>query len=174
MSHERDVRRRIVATFQRQALFNDWFVDVLDAEECDVTEAVLALPLELIHRIEDDQQSSDWLVDEARQRHGGPFRVTVEQAIGEFFGVESLKEITAAMLDAARLEQETLPLAEWHVDVSRTSTRHATLKVLARTEAAARREALARAGDVEFAAEADAEYQIEGARCATTAPEPVG
>jgi hypothetical protein len=103
-------QKRIVAVFQPQAWQNDYAIDVDGRTEVDVTEQVLALPLDRIHDLGDDDYDSDDLVDVEALGHNGPFYVEVVEQVCEFFGVEDLAEVTEDMLLAAR--QATLKLPD--------------------------------------------------------------
>lgn len=94
--------RRILALFQSQKWVNDYAVNLEGGERrVDVTAKVLALSLDEIHALRDDQYNTDDLVE---HDHDGPFYVDAYEAICEFFGVNRLEDITAKMLDAARHE----------------------------------------------------------------------
>ncbi|WP_321935191.1 hypothetical protein [Paraburkholderia sp. J8-2] len=92
--------REIIATFQSED-FN--FRPVGDPEPIDVTSAVLACDLRVIHAMEDDTDSTNDLVTsrdvDFRDR---PHRITVVEQICAFFEVVELEDIEQADLDAAR------------------------------------------------------------------------
>ncbi|AME28615.1 hypothetical protein [Burkholderia sp. PAMC 26561] len=86
------IAKRIVATFHPQAWVNNHAVDVDAQGECqfDVTEYVSALGEEKASAIKDYSDSSDDLVSFAQapewaKNWPGPFFVTVEQSIDEYF-----------------------------------------------------------------------------------------
>lgn len=76
----------------------------------DATEAVLALDLEAIHALEDRRESTDALRPEGEDfapiggPKGGGTDVIVRESVCEFFGVNDLSEIDAAMLEGARAD----------------------------------------------------------------------
>lgn len=156
---------RILARVIKQATINDYFVDVDGCEEVDVTDAVLDLPLRSIQTVEDNRESADALVEGSPFTTAGPYRVEVVRSIERYFGVTDLCQVTADMLDQARHVSASRPWTEWAVSVSRTATRYATMRVQARSATEARALAMAKAGDVEFASEADADYSVESALC---------
>lgn len=88
--------KRIIARFTPQAWINDYAVDV-DPEgetEWDVTAYILTMDREEVLSISDNEYSSDHLKADPnaprwiRDWHG-PFYITVEDQIKEFFDVES-------------------------------------------------------------------------------------
>ncbi|WP_321967186.1 hypothetical protein [Burkholderia cepacia] len=93
---------RILAVLQPQTCLNDLAVDIGDSTEIDVTDKVLALPLEDILHLENDDYDSDELVCGQLGEHAGPFRVEVVEQVRAYFGVRDLMEITPSLLDAVR------------------------------------------------------------------------
>lgn len=77
--------------------------DAVTVEEVpfDATLTVLALPLESIHALEDTYDNSDNIGRE-HVDHDGPCEVAVADAVCEFFGVDTLDEITQSMLEDKR------------------------------------------------------------------------
>lgn len=72
-----------------------------EALTLDVTEKVLSMGAREIAKIQDDDWTSELLII-GRIGHPGPRSVRVEDSIKAFFGVESLGEITEAMLGPHR------------------------------------------------------------------------
>lgn len=130
----------------------------------DVTEAVLELGLRDLLRIEDYQDSSDRLLSYAEHGHDGPFEVVVTESICAFFGVDAMRDISPARHAAARQARGIGQPRVFEVDLARTATRHATVEVTATSARDARNKAYAMAGDVDFSAEKDADYEVMGAR----------
>lgn len=81
--------KRIIARFTPQAWINDYAVDIDGAYDFDVTAQILAMPKEQALTIEDDSYEADDLWHENavsnEKPHGGPFCVTVQQAIADYF-----------------------------------------------------------------------------------------
>lgn len=150
----------ILAEFQPEIWdARDNAVEAGPLQHIDVTERVLSMALANIHAIKDRRESSDALVDGLHD-HAGPFQVSVERSIGAFFGVDEIAEITQAALDEKKLQYGIDVPKTYEVELTRTSTRHATVSVVARTRDEARALALDGAGDIDFAAEKDAEYDV--------------
>lgn len=81
---------RVMAHFQPQADVDDYAMDIDGAYEFDVTALVEKMGRKKALRIEDGQLSSDelwrdWVANHPDKDHDGPFRVTVEEAIEEYF-----------------------------------------------------------------------------------------
>lgn len=93
---------RILAVLQPQVWQSNLAVDLDGRTEIDVTDKVLALPLEEILLLKNDDYDSDELVSGDVLEHRGPFRVEVVEQVRSYFGVRDLAEITPALLDAAR------------------------------------------------------------------------
>lgn len=102
--------KSIIALFQPQAWIDENAVDIDGKKEVDVTHRVLALSLTQIHGLKDYRNSTDDLVNATAVtiEHDGPFTVRAVDSICEFFGVDTLSDITCEMLDAARLEATPL------------------------------------------------------------------
>jgi hypothetical protein len=82
--------KRIMAEFVPQAWVNDNAVEIDGRVEFDVTEQILAMTEEQRRAVRDDQYASDNLVpSEIRERHNGPFRVEIEDAIDAYFADEA-------------------------------------------------------------------------------------
>ncbi|KVV40961.1 hypothetical protein WT27_13650 [Burkholderia territorii] len=95
-------KKRIMAAFQPQAWVNDHAMDIDHRTDVDVTDKVLSLPLDTIHRLADDDYDTDDLVDLQALGHNGPFYVEVSKQVCEFFGVAELSDVTEDMLVSAR------------------------------------------------------------------------
>ncbi|KKI36161.1 hypothetical protein VI03_25700 [Burkholderia vietnamiensis] len=95
-------KKRIMAVFQPQAWVNDHAMDIDHRTDVDVTDKVLSLPLDTIHRLADDDYDTDDLVDLQALGHNGPFYVEVSKQVCEFFGVAELSDVTEDMLASAR------------------------------------------------------------------------
>lgn len=152
------VAKDIIGVFERE----EWIDDVatpLDSEEFVATEYVLGLSLEAIHAIRDGRESSDQ-VGLAHVLYDGPFTVRIVEAIQEFFGVESVADVTEEMLQAAKAEFATRPLKRFSIEVTRTTK--VTLRILVDSVnvSAAQRKALALAPERTFPSASDAEYAI--------------
>lgn len=162
-----DGEKRIIANFLRQEWVGDTCHPVGEEIPVDVTARVLALPAAEIHKIVDDREESDRLCRREADWHGGPFRVCVEQSILDYFGVERLSDITQEAVDAAR---SALVPREYAVMVTRTATRHATIRVSAVSFDDALDKAMASAPDHDFPSEAEANYEAVGASLVEEAP----
>lgn len=106
----RDVERKIVGRFVRQGWGGRKNRDALylGEENFDATAAILRLPLEKIHELQDCDISSDE-VGRACVYHEGPCEVSLEDSMLEFFGVESREDITQGALNAARIRFNLQP-----------------------------------------------------------------
>lgn len=96
----------MLARYQPQAWINDNAVDIDGGQDVDVTPDVLRLArsdLDGLHSLRDYRDSSDALVERhlATIGHDGPFTVEVVDAVAKAFGVDSLGDITEAMVDDA-------------------------------------------------------------------------
>jgi len=98
-----DSVRRILARFVPQAWVNDYAVDIDSAQFFDVTQQIFEMPVEAIRVLRDNRESTDDLCRNGPQAfgHNGPFRVEVTEALKEFFGVESLDQLTQEIKDKA-------------------------------------------------------------------------
>ena len=92
----------IEAFFQPQAWINDYATDIDEGYCIDVTQKVLSLQLNQIHTLEDYRGSTDALVDAVKLGHHGPYTIAVVSSVLEFFGVQSLDQISQEQLDVAR------------------------------------------------------------------------
>lgn len=85
--------KRIAAKFIPQAWINDYACDIDDVRKFDVTDQVLAMPREKALAIRDDQYESDNLWHDNPSSlevdWTGPFRIEVEDAIAEYFGIDA-------------------------------------------------------------------------------------
>ena len=77
---------RCLVAFQPQQWVNDYAIDSGPVEEIDVTRRVREMGREAALAIEDNSDESDSLVS-GLHRHTGPFYVSCEAPIREFFGV---------------------------------------------------------------------------------------
>jgi hypothetical protein len=82
--------KRVIAHFQPQAWINDHAVDIDGAYEFDVTNLIVGLGEKVALGISDCDYGADglwaiWVGDHPDKDHYGPFAVTVEAAIKEFF-----------------------------------------------------------------------------------------
>ena len=84
-------QKRIIATFTPQAWINDYAVDIDGAYDFDVTAQILAMPREQALKIEDESFDADNLWHDnpvsKEKPHNGPFRIDVQAAIADYFGV---------------------------------------------------------------------------------------
>lgn len=97
---------QVLATFQPQAWINDNAVDVDGKQDVDVTYEILRLAkadIADLHALKDARDNTDALVESklAGIGHNGPFTVWVENALRKAFNVQSLDEITEAMVESA-------------------------------------------------------------------------
>lgn len=92
----------IIATFQPQAWVGDNTINIDGVLYLDVTRKVLALNLAELHAITDDKESADDLIGIDDVSHQGPFTVTVESSICEYFGVSEVSDVSDEMLHAAK------------------------------------------------------------------------
>jgi hypothetical protein len=77
---------RVLARFQPQQWINDEAIDSDPPIEFDVTSRIKSMPRARALSIRDNSDASDDLVPTSLlRRHGGPFRVLVEDAIREYF-----------------------------------------------------------------------------------------
>ena len=81
--------KKILATFIPEAWIRDNATEVDGRTKVDVTKAILRMGKEKALGIQDNDYDSDALAQEAglTKHHSGPFRVEVERAIREYFGV---------------------------------------------------------------------------------------
>jgi len=77
--------------------------------DVDVTGEVLAMSLEGIHALVDNDASTDDLIDPAEYGHTGPHHVRVVASVKAFFGVESLAQISQDQLRDARAHIGKVP-----------------------------------------------------------------
>ena len=88
--------KRIFAYFYPQTLVDDYAVDIDGRRKAvDVTSNVLALSLDELYELKDDENTTDVLVLHC---HLGPSRVEVVDSILSFFDVDTLEDVTADML----------------------------------------------------------------------------
>lgn len=104
--------KRIEAFFQPQAWVRDEATDIDGGCSIDVTEQVLSLQLDQIHKLKDYRDSTDALVDPVNLGHNGPYTVAVVNSVKEFFGVQSLCDIEQEQLDAARAASQEAALQD--------------------------------------------------------------
>ena len=97
----KDAERKIVGRFVRQGWGGRKNQDALylGEENFDATAAILKLPLEKIHELQDCDTSSDE-IGRACVYHEGPCEVSLVDSMLEFFGVDSREDITQDALDA--------------------------------------------------------------------------
>lgn len=88
---------RVIAHFQPQAWVSDNAMNIDGECDLDVTERLLSMPLQDIYQLADDDYLSDELVAGLTE-HSGPHYVTVTESVLAFFGVDSLEDITEAMM----------------------------------------------------------------------------
>ncbi len=88
-------KKEIIGTFIRQQWVNDYAVEI-ERRQFRATEHILKMPLEALHEMKDNDESSD-AIGMAHVSHEGPHEVELEEAIKEFFGVEKLGDITQEM-----------------------------------------------------------------------------
>lgn len=86
--------KRCLVFFQPQAWIFDNAVDSDHGFEIDVTKRVLAMGQGEALEIEDSSDESDSLVHGLHE-HTGPFYVSCEDQIREFFGVDEDAEVSA-------------------------------------------------------------------------------
>ncbi|MEQ1560614.1 MAG: hypothetical protein ABL933_16965 [Methyloglobulus sp.] len=102
------VIRRVIAHFQPQAWIKGYALDVDGDCDIDVTDRLLQMSLADIHDLDDDNYQSDELVY-GMTDHVGPHYVTVKDSVLEFFGVDTMIDITEDMLVEKRLEYAPQP-----------------------------------------------------------------
>ncbi len=81
-------KKTIVAYFQPQAWIDDCAVDIDGAYNFDVTDLVKKMGRKKALQISDgsaDNLWHDWVSDHPDKDHDGPFSVTVEVAIRDYF-----------------------------------------------------------------------------------------
>jgi len=83
-------KKTIVAYFQPQSWINDYAVNIDGAYEFDVTDLVKKMGRKEALEIDDCDYSADnlwhdWVSDHPDKDHDGPFSVTVEVAIRDYF-----------------------------------------------------------------------------------------
>ncbi|WP_454734467.1 hypothetical protein [Cupriavidus pauculus] len=100
--------KQIVAVFQPQAWIDDYAVDIDCAVSVNVVHRVLALSLDKIHRLGEQDFAIDTVFPAHALDHDGPCRVDLAEPVRAFFGVTDLSEITEQMLTAARQEAKAL------------------------------------------------------------------
>jgi hypothetical protein len=84
-----DQAKRCLVSVQPQQWIFDQATDSDHPFEVDVTAEVLAMGREEALKIKDSTDESDTLVEGLfKDRHNGPYYVTCEEAIAEFFGEE--------------------------------------------------------------------------------------
>ena len=95
--------RRIEGSFTKQAWGGRKDNDAIfvGSEQFDATDAVLLMPHAELMELEDNQDSTDSLGRE-HVNWDGPCEVTVVSSVCEYFGVETLRGITAEALAFAR------------------------------------------------------------------------
>ena len=101
-----DAPFQVLARYQPQAWINDNAVDIDGSQDVDVTQDVLCLAqnnLAGLHSLRDYRDSSDALVERhlGAIGHEGPFSVEVVNAVTKAFGVDSLGDISEAMVEDA-------------------------------------------------------------------------
>lgn len=92
----------ITATFQAQRIREGHAEDVGAARVLDVTDKILAMPLDRLAVLRDNDTSSDALVSYDQHLHNGIFRVQVVDSACRYFGVDRLSKVTGDMLHDAR------------------------------------------------------------------------
>jgi hypothetical protein len=103
---------KITATFQPQAWINDYAVETDGRTQFDCTKTVLRLSLAEIKKLRDDQYETDNLLpDSVMGSHSGPFYVSVENAIDEFFDALGLKLDEQGLAAARKLYRVRGPKA---------------------------------------------------------------
>lgn len=91
----------IRGTFTKQAWNDRNYAVDLGVEDFDATAHVLAMSLDDIQALKDNDESTDE-IGRAHVGHDGPYYVVITEAIARFFEVEMLQDITEDMLDAKR------------------------------------------------------------------------
>ncbi|MBA9859201.1 hypothetical protein [Ralstonia insidiosa] len=104
--------KRIEAYFQPQAWIRNDATDIDGGCSIDVTEKVLSLQLDQIRTLKDYRESTDALVDAIKIGHDGPYTVSVVSSVEEYFGVQSLGDITQDQLDSARVASQEAALQD--------------------------------------------------------------
>lgn len=100
----------IEATFVPEAWIDDYATEVDGRLVFDVTGKILAMSVQEIHKLQDNQKETDALAKEYSDKHDGPFRVEVCDNICSFFEVDALEDITEEMLQYQRTLHEPLYL----------------------------------------------------------------
>ena len=78
-------KKTIVAYFQPQAWIDDCAVDIDGAYNFDVTDLVKKMGRKKALQISDGSADNLWVSDHPDKDHDGPFSVTVEVAIRDYF-----------------------------------------------------------------------------------------
>lgn len=105
--------------FQPQEWQNDYAVNIDGAREFDATHAILDLPLEEIRRLKTNSYESDDLVpDEVMNGHSGPYYVSVDWKIGEFFqnlgyNIDEMTEEQLELVRAIYADDRAKENAKW-------------------------------------------------------------
>lgn len=85
-------------TFQPQEWVNDYATNSGPAVEVDVTVKILNMTADEVHELGTDSWASDNLIDTDVLGHDGPFYVSCDFGIQEFFNVEDIEDITNEMI----------------------------------------------------------------------------
>lgn len=96
--------RRILARCTLQAWVGgrqQTLMQIGEPVEFDATNDVLNKDFDWLNKVKDNDNSSDCLKD-GNVDHDGPFEIQVEESICEFFGVESISDITKAAFGDAK------------------------------------------------------------------------
>lgn len=125
---------QIRGRFDRQIWFNDNALSLGDVN-FNATGQVLALSVKDIKKLRDCHESSDRL-GQANVEHDGPCSVYIEQSILDFFHLDSINEITPALLSGARAWYKRQPLRTFNVRVK--SVKYKNLRIKARDESEVR------------------------------------
>lgn len=123
--------------------------ETIGESRLDATSIILALPHDRIAAMEDHDYTTDFLCEELTD-HAGPHEVTVCSSVAEFFRVQSVGDITPAMLDAARAWWKDAARTRYRVRVRREIASEADVIVLARSAGEARQIAPHRARRTRF------------------------
>jgi len=161
MKADNTTMRTINGTFHKQRWVghNEDQCEEIEEIKFDATEAILRMNLESLHGLQDHDETSDRFGRD-HVDHSGPCEVEIVDEVQEFFGVESLKDITQEVFDAALKDYLAQPY-QWFVgDVTRTATETKTLGIKARSAGEARRKLSELAGDMEWGT-GEADYEID-------------
>ena len=149
----------IIGEFLKQEWHRDTAINV-GWESFDATDLILAMDVTAIKKLNDSDETTD-TIGLGFIHHDGPFEVYIVEGICRFFGIQDLDDLTAQMLEDARTERKTQPLAPFNVIVQRRSKTQAQIRIYAHSELQARQLAMTKTETITFTApETVLDYQV--------------